>query len=27
MSQGDTTLKAATTDNRGSLLSAGTLSL
>ncbi|HHR0000994.1 TPA: hemagglutinin repeat-containing protein, partial [Escherichia coli] len=26
-SQGDTTLKAATTDNRGSLLSAGTLSL
>ncbi|WP_137516174.1 two-partner secretion domain-containing protein, partial [Escherichia coli] len=27
MSQGDTTLNAATTDNRGSLLSAGTLSL
>ncbi|EMV4311101.1 contact-dependent inhibition effector tRNA nuclease [Escherichia coli] len=27
MSQDDTTLKAATTDNRGSLLSAGTLSL
>ncbi|EHT4293160.1 contact-dependent inhibition effector tRNA nuclease [Escherichia coli] len=27
MSQGDTTLKAANTDNRGSLLSAGTLSL
>ncbi|EMU6861068.1 hemagglutinin repeat-containing protein, partial [Escherichia coli] len=27
MSQGDTTLKAATTDNRGSLLSDGTLSL
>ncbi|ENN6932160.1 contact-dependent inhibition effector tRNA nuclease [Escherichia coli] len=27
MSQGDATLKAATTDNRGSLLSAGTLSL
>ncbi|EFB2819307.1 hemagglutinin repeat-containing protein [Escherichia coli] len=27
MSQGDTTLKAATTDNRGSLLSAGTPSL
>ncbi|EEQ1876106.1 contact-dependent inhibition toxin CdiA [Escherichia coli] len=27
MSQGDTTLKAATTDNRGSLLSVGTLSL